>query len=71
MISRILLLLLIDILVVGVMMRRGGDALPQIGDQARQSADEPLPAPARRRARMTGPGVGQAGSLSGLTSHGQ
>jgi glucokinase len=69
MISRILHLLMIDILVVGVSMRRGENSLPQLGDAATQALDEERPKQAPRAAKPTGPGVSSAGALADLTSH--
>ncbi len=71
MVSRILHLLLIDILAVGVAMRHSGatDALPPA--QA-AGLDEPGPEAAPRAApaaRRTAPGVSAAGALAKLTSH--
>ncbi len=77
MVSRILHLLVIDILAVGVAMRRGaegmaavvapaGSALDDALDDARPAPTPPLtPAQARRG----GPGISTAGPLSRLTSH--
>ena len=67
MISRILHLLMVDILVVGVSMRRGADSLPVLGNDASVAMDEarpPLPA-----ANRTGLGMSAAGALAHLTSH--
>ena len=69
MISRILHLLMIDILVVGVSMRRGENSLPQLGDAATMALDEERPEKAPRGARPTSPGVSSAGALADLTSH--
>jgi glucokinase len=69
MISRILHLLMIDILVVGVSMRRGENSLPQLGDAATMALDEERPEKAPRAARPTSPGVSSAGALADLTSH--
>jgi glucokinase len=74
MVSRILHLLIIDILAVGVAMRRGAppaDALPAAAaaglDEAQAGSAPALPAtpPARR----PGPGIRTAGPLAHLTSH--
>ncbi len=70
MISRILHLLVIDILAVGVAMRRGDDSVPALAAGAVQGLDEPgagEPAPAG--ARRAAPGVSTAGPLARLTSH--
>lgn len=67
MIGRILHLLMIDILVVGVSMRRGADSLPELGNDASAAMDEArLPAPAANRTSM---GMSAAGALAHLTSH--
>jgi glucokinase len=68
MISRILHLLMIDILVVGLSLRRG-ERLPQLGNAASLALDEGRPEPAPPAARPTGPGVSSAGALADLTSH--
>ena len=69
MISRILHLLMIDILVVGVSVRRGENSLPQLGNAATIALDEAQPEQAPRAARPTGPGVSSSGALANLTSH--
>jgi glucokinase len=69
MISRILHLLMIDILVVGVSMRRGEKNLPQLANAEAMALDEARPEPQPRGARRTGPGVSSAGALADLTSH--
>lgn len=69
MISRILHLLMIDILVVGVSMHRGEAGLPRLGDAASIALDEAQPEFARKEARATSPGVSSAGNLAHLTSH--
>ncbi|MFA6986346.1 MAG: glucokinase [Arenimonas sp.] len=71
MISRILHLLMIDILVVGVSMRRGANSVPQLGNAASMALDEERPAQAARAARPTSPGISSAGALADLTSHGR
>jgi glucokinase len=70
MVSRILHLLVIDILAVGVAMKRGTDSVAVLPastvarlDEAQQGA---APVPATRRA---GPGISAAGTLAHLTSH--
>jgi glucokinase len=71
MVSRILHLLVIDILAVGVAMRRGTDAGAVLQGQAAKALDE-AQAPARApKALRTGMGVRSAGPLAGLTSHSQ
>ncbi len=69
MISRILHLLMIDILVVGASLRRGESKLPQLGSAASMALDEGRPEQPRRAARLTGPGVSSAGDLADITSH--
>jgi glucokinase len=69
MISRILHLLMIDILVVGVSVRRGVVNLPKLGSAAAIALDEAMPEPAAPAAKPTGPGVSAAGALAHLTSH--
>ena len=69
MISRILHLLMIDILTVGVSMRRGENSVPQLGAAASIALDEARPEQAPRGARATGPGVSSSGALGALTSH--
>ena len=67
MVSRILHLLMIDILVVGVSMRRGADSLPVLGADASVAMDETRPTPSG--AHRTGLGISAAGDLTQLTSH--
>jgi len=69
MVSRILHLLVIDILAVGVAMRRGADASSLLPEQAAEVLDETQPAAQRRKARRAGLGVRAAGPLADLTSH--
>jgi glucokinase len=66
MVSRILHLLVIDILAVGVAMKRGAEALPQ---DAAQALDETRPEPRTPGAQRAGPGVSAAGPLARLVSH--
>jgi glucokinase len=66
MVSRILHLLVIDILAVGVAMKRGAEALPQA---AAQALDETRPEPRAPGAQRAGPGVSAAGPLARLVSH--
>jgi glucokinase len=67
MVSRILHLLVVDILAVGVAMRRGAQAaLPQ---EAVGALDEMRPELAPRVAQREAPGVSAAQPLSHLTSH--
>jgi glucokinase len=67
MVSRILHLLVIDILAVGVAVQRGDEAAP-LGLPLEAALDEGAP-DAPRHARSTGLGVSAAGSLARLTSH--
>jgi glucokinase len=67
MVSRILHLLVVDILAVGVAMRRGAQAaLPQ---DAVGALDELRPELPPQAARREGPGISAAAPLSHLTSH--
>ena len=68
MISRILHLLMVDILVVGVSMRRGADSLPVIGTDVSAAMDEARPAVAPTSQRS---GLGSRSALAHLTSHSQ
>lgn len=69
MISRILHLLMIDILVVGLSLRRGEGRLPQLGNAQTLALDEARPERAAPAARATSLGVSSAGDLAELTSH--
>ena len=69
MISRILHLLMIDILVVGLSLRRGEAQLPRLGNAQTMALDEARPERAAPAARATSPGVSSAGALADLTSH--
>ncbi|MFN8895491.1 MAG: bifunctional transcriptional regulator/glucokinase, partial [Betaproteobacteria bacterium] len=64
MVSRILHLLVIDILAVGVAMRLGGEA--PLAQAAAAGLDEATAPPG---ARAVAPGVSAARPLAGLTSH--
>ena len=69
MISRILHLLMVDILVVGVTLHRG-TSVPALGSDATMGLDEVPPGgQAAQGARRKGPGVSAAGPLAHLTSH--
>lgn len=68
MISRILHLLMVDILVVGVTLQRGAN-LPELGSDATAALDEVAPGQAIVGARRKAPGVSAAGTLAHLTSH--
>jgi len=69
MISRILHLLMLDILVVGVSVRRGADAVPHLGSAEAMALDEARPEQPRPGAKPTGPGVSSAGALAHMSSH--
>ncbi|MDM4764644.1 glucokinase [Pelomonas sp. SE-A7] len=70
MISRILHLLVIDILTVGVAMRRNPDGVPALSGSADEALDEAQPSPVSRpAARSAAPGVSMASPLAKLTSH--
>ncbi len=78
MVSRILHLLLIDILAVGVAMKLGGDSAAGLPQAAAAGLDEanvampgvlPVTAPKAPGARPVAPGVSAARPLAGLTSH--
>lgn len=71
MISRILHLLMVDILVVGVTMRRGEHSLPQLGKEASVALDEEARPPPSPSARRAAPGVSTAAALLPMTSHSQ
>src|SRR6478736_4395179 len=60
MISRILHLLMVDILTVGVSVRKGADALPHLGAADAIALDEARPEQPRPGAKATGPGVSSA-----------
>jgi glucokinase len=71
MISRILYLLMIDILAVGVAMRRGAQSVPALGAVALAALDETgiaQPAPVSA-AQGSSPGVGTPGPFAHLTTH--
>ncbi len=68
MISRILHLLMVDILVVGVALHRG-TSVPALGSDATVALDEVAPGQSPPVARRKGPGVSAAGTLAHLTSH--
>ncbi len=72
MISRILHLLVIDILAVGVAMRRNPASANPLTAQADERLDESSQAPdaaIRKEARTAGPGVSLSSPLARLTSH--
>lgn len=68
MISRILHLLMLDILVVGVTLQRGAE-VPELGSDATRGLDETAPSPTPIVARRKAPGISAAGPLAHLTSH--
>ena len=68
MISRVLHLLMVDILVVGVTLQRGAN-VPALGSDATQGLDEMAPSAASAGARRKAPGISAAGPLAHLTSH--
>jgi len=70
MVSRILHLLVIDILAVGVAMRLGGEGVAALPRAAADGLDEAQPeAAAPAAAQRVAPGVSTAGPLARLTSH--
>ncbi len=69
MVSRILHLLMIDILVVGVTLRRGAHSLPLLGVADTAALDEVRPDLLPAAAKRTSPGVSTAGTLAHLSSH--
>ena len=69
MISRILHLLMLDILTVGVSVRKGADALPHLDAAETIALDEGRPEQPRPAAKPTGPGVSAAGALAHMSSH--
>jgi glucokinase len=72
MVSRILHLLVIDILAVGVAMRLGDGRAAPLSDEAAAGLDEGRPpgsAQAPAVAHRVAPGISTAGALARLTSH--
>ena len=69
MVSRILHLLVIDILAVGVAMRRQAPDLPALGAEAVSALDEPSPLSVLPEARRTAPGTSAAVPLAHISSH--
>jgi glucokinase len=69
MVSRILHLLMIDILVVGVAMQRGVSNLPGLGRDTAAALDEMRPEDWAASVKRTGLGISTAGTLAHLTSH--
>jgi glucokinase len=66
MISRILHLLMVDILVVGVTLQRGAN-VPALGSDATLGLDEVAPGQASTGARRKAPGISVAGTLAHLS----
>jgi len=69
MVSRILHLLVIDILAVGVAMRMGGAVAATLPQEATAGLDESLPGRVLPAVKVAGPGISTAGTLARLTSH--
>ena len=69
MVSRILHLLVIDILTVGVAMRLGDKTLAVLPHDTAAGLDETRPDPAPAAAQNAGLGISTAGALARLTSH--
>ena len=69
MVSRILHLLVIDILAVGVAMRRNPDSIAALTAAVAADEDEANPTRPARGAQTAAPGVSLAAPLSRLTSH--
>ncbi len=69
MVSRILHLLVIDILAVGVAMRKGGEVAAALPMSTAAGPDEGPADAASAGARPAGPGIIAAGTLARLTSH--
>jgi glucokinase len=69
MVSRILHLLVIDILAVGVAMKKGGDGVAALTQATTAGLDEVKPTPQPAGAKPAGLGISAAGALARLTSH--
>jgi glucokinase len=69
MVSRILHLLVIDILAVGVAMKKGGEGVATLTQATTAGLDEVKPAPQPAGAKPAGLGISAAGALARLTSH--
>ena len=69
MVSRILHLLVIDILAVGVAMKKGGEDAAALTRAAAAGLDEDQPVPLPAEAKPAGLGISAAGALARLTSH--
>lgn len=68
MITRILHLLMIDILIVGVTMQRGVQHLPTLENEASIALDEARPSRTEIREKQAGPGLVLTGELAHLTT---
>ncbi len=69
MVSRVLHLLMVDILAVGVAMKRGTAAVAALPQYSSARLDEAQPAQQPVAAHRAGPGISAAGPLAQLTSH--
>jgi glucokinase len=69
MVSRILHLLIIDILAVGVAMRMGESVVATLPQEAKAGLDEGGPSAAPPTTKQAGPGISASGALARLTSH--
>jgi len=69
MVSRILHLLVIDILAVGVAMRRGAEGATALPTGEPAAPNETAPEPPATAARRAGLGISASGPLARLTSH--
>jgi glucokinase len=69
MVSRVLHLLMVDILAVGVAMQRGAAAVPALPQDSSMGLDEAQPVPQPTAAHRAGPGISTSGPLAQLTSH--
>ena len=69
MVSRILHLLVVDILAVGMAMQRGDQGAGALAQAMAAGLDEQAPEAAPAAARTAGPGISAAGALARLTSH--
>ncbi|MFM9900993.1 MAG: glucokinase [Polaromonas sp.] len=69
MVSRILHLLVIDILAVGVAMKKGEAGVVSLSQAAAAGLDEDQQAPQAAKAKPAGLGISAAGTLAQLTSH--
>ncbi len=69
MVSRVLALLIIDILAVGVAMHKGGQTAVALPQQATAGLDEDKAVAPPPAAKTAGLGISAAGALASLTSH--